>query len=222
MIDDSVEGNTQAYGGIAAEVYQRAAAAYGVPSARNASCFQAEPHVYERVFTEWLASEGVRAIAGVTAAHARFTSSGALAALVLSDGTIVSASQFIDGTYEGDLLPLSRVPYNYGREASGEWEESLGGQGLCTDFARNAQKHFLVQAAVNPFIDPRASSGPLLPYVASSYTTWDNTSAGATADARVQAFNFRACLTASTDPARAVAIKEPHGYAASQYEVFAR
>ena len=125
-------------------------------------------------------------------------------------------------TDQGDLLALAGVPFAYGREGSGRWNESLAGQGLCADPTRTRSGGFTLQAPVSPYVTPGATSGPMLVGVDGSYVHWDNVSAAATEDARVQSFNFRACLTKSTSPTHAVPIGKPASYNASDYELHAR
>ena len=221
MNDDSVKGDTQAYGGLAAEIFRRTALEYGVPAQLNASCFAAEPHVFNRAFRSWLQQEGVVLHTG-QAVSALKREGGSIVSVSLDDGTVLAAAQVIDATYEGDLLPLAGVPFMYGRESQGHFNESFAGQGLCLDPIRNPQQLFLMQAPVDPFVSPGSKGGPVLPGVDGVYESWNNASGAATADQRVQSFNFRACLTRETSPSKAVPIPKPAGYDASRYELLVR
>ena len=216
------------------------AMAHKVPAYRNASCFQGEPHVYEQVLRSWLEEEGVSVRTGqaaVSVAVQRPPSSNpgpagtmvaaaapTISSVQLEDGTVLGAAQLIDATYEGDLLALAGVPFAYGREARGEYNESFAGQGLCLDSRRDPQRLFLFAAPVDPFATPGAGQGPVLPGVDGVYPAWSNASAAATADRRVQAFNFRLCLTYSTTPGKAAPIPKPDSgsYDPRRYELLAR
>lgn len=109
---------------------------YGVNSSQVINCVKGaygEPKVVRLVFEEMLNEAGVRVylnhqleavrikkVDGSTRpVSARFTS--------LKDGgdLNVSAAVFIDGTYEGDFMAASKVPYRVGREAMNEYDESL-------------------------------------------------------------------------------------------------
>eukprot|EP01043_Picozoa_sp_COSAG02_P130105 COSAG02_NODE_67740_length_252_cov_0.679739_1_plen_79_part_10 len=50
------------------------------------------------------------------------------AATLAPSGRQIVARQFVDATYEGDLLPLAGVPTLFGREGAARWRESLAGQ----------------------------------------------------------------------------------------------
>ena len=189
-----------------------------VPASRNASCFQGEPHVYEQVLRSWLEEEGVSVRTGQAAvsvavrrptppspglAGTAAAAAPTITSVQLEDGSVLGAAQLIDATYEGDLLSLAGVPFAYGREARGEYNESFAGQGLCLDPHRDPQHIFLFAAPVDPFVTPGAGQGPVLPGVDGVYPAWSNASAAATSDRRVQAFNFRLCLTHATTPGKA-------------------
>jgi hypothetical protein len=110
----------------------------------------------------------------------------------------------------------------YGRESQLQFNESFAGQALCQDPIRNPQQLFLMQAPVDPFVAPGSHGGAVLQGVDGVYESWDPESAAATADRRVQAFNFRACLTRATSPDKAVPIRKPEGYDPLRYALLAR
>ena len=53
--------------------------------------------------------------------------STAIAALITNTTRRIAGGVFVDASYEGDLLPLAGVSHRVGREAAGEYNESLGG-----------------------------------------------------------------------------------------------
>ena len=202
--------------------------------------------MYEQVLRSWLKEEGVsvrtgQAVVSVSVSVAMHrpprsnpgpagtttvVAAGAptITSVQLEDGTVLGAAQLVDATYEGDLMALAGVPFAYGREALGEYNESFAGQGLCLDHRRDPQRIFLFAAPVDPFATLGAGQGPVLPGVDGVYPTWSNESAAETADQRVQASNFRLCLTHATTPGKAVPIPtpEPGSYDPRRYELLAR
>lgn len=102
---------------------------YGVRSEQAEACrdgFFFEPHVAERIYTEWLAEAGVdvrtgQVIVGVA------TGDGRLSALVPERGEWLIGSVFVDASYEGDLLAWAGCSYRVGREGRDEHGESLAG-----------------------------------------------------------------------------------------------
>src|ERR1035441_2064293 len=103
-------GNTSSIGGIAAEFYRRVGLAYGSAS----PVYWFEPHVAEQTFWQMLNEAGVPVYTNqlLTAA----TLSGqTITQITMTDGTICRAKEFIDTTYEGDLMALAGVRFTVGR-----------------------------------------------------------------------------------------------------------
>jgi hypothetical protein len=119
----------------------------------------------------------------------------------------ISAAQFIDCTYEGDLMAKAGVSYFYGREDSKEFDESLNGFQI-------QNKHQFPDG-----IDPYKVKGD-----PSSGLLWGISDRPAletgTGDKSIQAYNFRLCLT--DDPAIKRDFERPPGYDSTHYELFLR
>jgi hypothetical protein len=92
---------------------------------------------------------------------------------------------FIDASYEGDLLAKAAVRYDVGREANSVYGETLNGQQM-----RNGHQF---DGAVDPYIVAGTPGSGLLPGIE---TAPYEEGAG---DKRVQAYNFRMCLTKRAD-----------------------
>lgn len=211
MVDDSTSGNTRAYNGLAMEYAHRMARAYNVTSA-TAACFHGEPHIVEQVLRQWLTEEGVALTVGEAVAEASLDSnrSTIVGISLMPSGRTINATQYIDATYEGDLLAAAGIPTATGRESSTRWNESFAGQRLCAP----GWQHF-----TSP-VNATASSGGLLPGVDGTYPApWDQQAASLRSDARVQSFNFRACLTKAID---GVPIAKPASYDPNAYEIAVR
>jgi hypothetical protein len=114
-------GKEETIGGFPREFFGRAAAVKpGTPM------WYAEPSVNLSTFQTMLQEAGVKvvtaqALKSLTKEGARITS------LTTSDGTIYNGKQFIDATYEGDLMAAAKVSYIVGRESTAQYGEPLAG-----------------------------------------------------------------------------------------------
>lgn len=194
-------GRKEAIGGYSLEFFERVGAKYGRPIE-----WHFEPHVAEAVFNDLITEAGVRVIleqrlrekGGVRKSGARVTE------IVMESGATYSARLFADATYEGDLMAQAGVSYTWGREGISEYNESLAG-------VRDRTPLHQFRAAVSPYDGSRK----LLPEIMSR----SKDPVGA-ADKRVQAYNFRLCMTKTPD--NRVPWPKPAGYNAARYEVLAR
>ncbi|MEO0966274.1 MAG: FAD-dependent oxidoreductase [Planctomycetota bacterium] len=127
----------------------------------------------------------------------------------LLGGLTVRARQFIDCSYEGDLMAAAGVSCTVGREANTEYDETLNG-------VQCRQTHQFDPHAVDPFVVEGDPSSGLLPFVESRDLRRDQ----GRADHKIQAYNFRICMT--DDPAIRVDWRRPEGYDPMHYELAAR
>lgn len=193
-------GNKHAIGGVAREFYRRTGARYGVA---EHWCF--EPHVAEAVFQDWIREEKIDVFYETFLADVECRD-GKIVRLRTENGLEISASMFLDCSYEGDLMAAAGVSHAIGREANAQYGETYNG----------AQVRDLHQfeLPVDPYrIEGDPSSG-LLPGIEAGEPV---IGAG---DERVQAYNFRLCLC--NDPANQIPITEPEGYDRAHYELLAR
>ncbi len=192
-------GNKGVIGGMSKQFFERVGKHYG-----EDVTWYFEPHVAEQVLRDWIAEtptvqtfldERVDLVAVVD---------GQVKSLTTLSGKVFSARVFIDASYEGDLLPRSGVSYTWGREGRDVYGESLAGRIEYSD------KHQF-KVAVSPY----AEDGTLIPLVFSG-------AAGAPGegDKKVQAYNFRLCLT--QNKANQVAYPKPEGYDPARYELLKR
>jgi hypothetical protein len=194
-------GRKEVIGGYSLEFFERVGRKYG----RDIE-WHFEPHVAEEVFNDLVKEAGVTVIGskrlrekqGVRKTGTRVT------AIVMEDGSTYEAAVFADATYEGDLMAQARVSYTWGREGMSEYNESLAG-------VREHTPLHQFRASVSPY-DAR---GKLLPEVMPR--TDDPVGA---ADKRVQAYNFRLCMTKTPD--NRVAWPKPAAYSPARYELLAR
>lgn len=112
---------------------------------------------------------------------------GKIREIVLLGGMRVRARMFIDATYEGDLMAAAGVPFTVGREANATYNETLNG-------AQVRQWHQFSHR-VDPYIRAGDASSGLLPNVIAD----DMTQRLGQGDRKVQAYNFRVCMTNAPD-----------------------
>jgi hypothetical protein len=189
-------------GGIAGEFYRRVYAKYnGTPvTATSPTRFTFEPHVAAAVLDDLIAGSGVPVylntpMTGVVRAGTRITE--------LTTATqAFRGTHYVDATYEGDLMDRAGVSWTVGREANATYGETINGVQL-----RGAHQFTL---PVNPYRSP----GVLLPGVNPGPVAPNGT-----ADDRIQAYNFRMCLTRAADR---VPFPQPAGYDPADYELLLR
>lgn len=193
-------GRQETIGGMPREFFQRVGKRYDKDIAW---CF--EPHVAEEVFWEMALDAGV----DVYQQHRLLETGGVqmlgrrIESIHTENGSVFYARVFADCSYEGDLMAQAGVSFTWGREGAAEYGETLAG---VRPKDRNHQFDFPVPT--------RDADGNLLPEIGSQKPG----EAGA-ADRKVQAYNFRMCL--SDDPANRVAFPKPDGYSAARYRVAA-
>ncbi len=191
-------GRKQVIGGMARDFYEELGMHYGEPIS-----WYFEPHQAERVLRKWLREARVELFFGsrldaVGKEGARITT------LTLENGAAFKAGVFIDCSYEGDLLPRAGITYTWGRESREAYGESLAGRIEYSD------KH---QFSVP--VDPRDAAGGLLPLIFEG----EGGAPGA-ADRKVQAYNFRLCMT--QNPKNRLDWPRPEGYDPAEWELLRR
>jgi hypothetical protein len=219
-------GNKGAIGGIAREFYRRVAKFYAADSAWKYEAREAyqsqrqkpqddtmwtfEPHVAEAIFRQLLAEakapvrfgQRLNLRSGVRLDGRRIVS------ITLESGETYAGRVFIDATYEGDLLAKAGVQYRVGREANSEFSETLDGVQL-------GSKSHQFHVAVDPYLTPGNPASGLLAGIHPGGP--GEQGAG---DRRVQAYNFRICLT--DVPENRLPFPKPAGYDPLRYELSLR
>lgn len=193
-------GNKAAVGGISLEFYKRLGQHYGVEAE-----WRFEPHVAEKVLSDWLAE------IGVTVHHGHYLESakveaGRIVEIAFTHGARARAKQFIDASYEGDLLAAAGVSFTVGRESNATYGETLNGQQV-------REKHQF-DFPVSPYVVEGDPASGLLPGIEPGRP---EIGAG---DHRVQAYNFRVCMTQREDIR--VPFPKPAVYDRARYELLAR
>jgi len=190
--------------GVALEFYTRVGQTYGTGAA-----FTFEPHVAEAVFNEMVALAGVTVCTNQSLASVTLQGQQ-IVALTMNNGNLFRAKMFIDASYEGDLMAQSGVTYTLGREATSQYGESDNGISK-----PNTGGHQFGSLDVNPYVITNNPASGLLPFIQAG-----SPGAPGSADQRIQAYNFRLCLTQSAT--NRLPITAPPNYDSSQYQLLAR
>jgi len=134
---------------------------------------------------------------------------GRIRSIRMESGKRFTAAMFIDAGYEGDLMAAAGVSYTVGREANAQYGETLNGVQTA-----QAQYHQFI-FPVDPYVRPGDASSGLLHGVDDSGPGLEGS-----ADRRVQAYNFRLCVTDVTE--NQIPFTKPEGYDESRYELLLR
>lgn len=123
---------------------------------------------------------------------------------VVRGDVVVSASVFIDASYEGDLMAKAGVPFRVGRESAAEYGEACAGV-----------QPPMEEAPIDPFVVPGHPESGLLKWVEK-----DHGKPVGAADEYTQAYNYRYYTT--SDPAFRLPITPPDGYDPKDFELVGR
>ena len=181
----------------------------------DATMWVFEPHVAEQIFDAMMVENEIPVVrdawldreSGVVVKDRKIVS------IKMLDGQTFSGRQFIDATYEGDLIAAAGVQTTTGRESIADFNEPHAGVQTGRLFH---QHHFdVLDRPVDPYIVPGDPSSGVIPRVSA-----DPPGEFGSGDDRIQAYCFRTCFT-NHDPNR-VPFPKPDGYDAAQYEVLLR
>ncbi|MCH5718526.1 FAD-dependent oxidoreductase [Niabella hibiscisoli] len=200
-------GNKYVVTGLARDFYRRIGQHYG-----RFEQWIFEPGVAEAAFLAYIKRAGVKVLYGkrlnkvdkagtvIQAVHLENTDgSGGLVPL--------KAQQFIDCSYEGDLMAKAGVSYTTGREPNSLYNETVNGVQL-------KDKHQFPEG-VDPYRIPGKPESGLLWGI--SKGTLQESGSG---DDKIQAYNFRICLT--NVPANRLPVTRPADYDPARYELLLR
>ena len=194
-------GNKKCIGGFAIEFYNRLGKHYNKPVE-----WYAEPHVSEDTFNAMLKEANVPVLFGhrMKEHGGVKMDGGRVQSITMENGKEFRGAVFADCTYEGDLMAQAGVKYTFGREGTSQYGEDLAG------VREHTPKH---QFLVN--VKARDENGKLLPGIQEG----PKGEPGA-ADKKIQAYNFRVCMT--TDTSNMKPFPKPPAYDAAQFKLLAR
>ena len=201
-------GNKYAVTGLGLDFYRRLGRYYG-----QFEAWTFEPHAAEQVFEQYIDEAGVdvlysRQLKSVTKQGTR------IRAVTLEDAAtpgrapdlVVAARQFIDASYEGDLMARAGASYTVGREGNSRYDETIDGVQLMTGHQ--------FPDGVDPYVVPGVAASGLLPEISGL-----GLEPNGTGDKEMQAYNFRMCLCQGD---QRLAIGEPDDYDPRRYELLIR
>lgn len=195
--------------GLAMDFYRRVGKCYG----KDGAVFDFEPKYALAAFEDMLREESMkvlmeRRVRKVKKQGCRLTE------IVLEDASQerrptlrVKAREFIDCSYEGDLMARAGVSYTVGREPNSQYGETYNGMQM-------RDKHQFPDG-VDPYREKGNPKSGLLWGILKGEMGQPGQG-----DKRVQAYNFR--ITMTNDPDNRIPITRPEGYDSTKYELLVR
>ncbi|MRG47960.1 FAD-dependent oxidoreductase [Chitinophaga sp. SYP-B3965] len=199
-------GNKYAITGISRDYYRRIGKHYG-----KFEQWIFEPSVAEQTFHQYVKEANLDILYQHRIISAK-KENGSVTEIQLESSAggatkVIRAKMFIDCSYEGDLLAKAGVSYTVGREANAQYGETYNGVQLLN-------KHQFPDG-VDPYKIPGKPESGLVWGISAEPLA--EKGAG---DKKVQAYNFRICL--SNQPDNMVPITQPEGYDPTRYELLIR
>ncbi|MES2438990.1 MAG: FAD-dependent oxidoreductase [Verrucomicrobiota bacterium] len=172
-----------------------------------------EPHVAEAVFDGYVKEYEIPVYRAAFLDREKgvVKKEGKIISITTLAGDTFSAEVFLDTTYEGDLMAAAGVNYTVGRESAETYGEKWAG--VQTGTFHHA--HHFARLAVDPYLVPGDPASGVIPLVSA-----EPPGAKGSGDKRVQAYNFRLCLTNS--PGNRIPFEKPPGYDEKHYELLGR
>jgi len=170
-----------------------------------------EPSVAEKILRKMCADAKVEIIYGqrLNLKEGVQKQDKTIVSIRMESGEVYAGKMFLDATYEGDLFALAGCSYHVGREANSVYDETLNGVQV-----KNSRHHQFVPG-VDPYVKKGDKTSGLLPGVHG-----DSPGVEGAGDKRVQAYNFRMCLTDREN--NKIPFSKPEGYDPARYELLLR
>lgn len=202
-------GNKYAVTGLALDFYRKIGQHYG-----KLEQWIFEPHVAEDIFNGYVEKADFKVlyqnrIVSVTKENSTINEITVENPDLTGDGakTTIKGKMFIDCSYEGDLMAKAGLSYTVGRESNSAYQETHNGVQL-------GNTHQFMDG-VDPYKIPGDPKSGLVWGINA-----DTLAPRGTGDKKVQAYNYRVCLT--RDPKNRIPITKPKNYDASHYELLLR
>ncbi|MDO6439297.1 FAD-dependent oxidoreductase [Cyclobacterium sp. 1_MG-2023] len=201
-------GNKFAVTGLSRDFYRKLGDHYG-----KFEQWIFEPSVAKATFQEYLDKAGITVQYGFRVQEVE-NKEGTITKIALENAANLSeplrevaGKMFIDATYEGDLMAKSGVTYAIGREANEVYGETYNGVQLMNGHQ--------FPDGVDPYKVSGDPSSGLLWGISEGTLAEDGTG-----DDKIQAYNYRICLT--NDPDNRIEITKPEGYDPSMFDLLVR
>lgn len=207
-------GNKQAITGLSRQFYKKIGQEYGVDEQ-----WIFEPRVAHKVMQSYITKGRINVLFQKQISYVK--KEGTVIKSILlkdaehpSDASIeVSAKEYIDCTYEGDLMAKAGVSNTVGREDNKKYNETLDGFQLPEYHKQSGYHQF--PDGVSPYKIPGDPSSGLVWGISN-----DAPGKQGTGDKKIQTYNFRICLTDSAE--NRIPITRPADYDSSKYELLVR
>ena len=202
-------GNKYTVSGLSRDFYRRLGKHYG-----QFEAWRFEPKVAEAIFNQYIAEAEVEVLMEHRiidlAQNGLEISNITLESTPNPDSNpkrTFSAKVFIDASYEGDLMGRAEVSYTIGREGNEVYQETING----VQRAKGNQ----IPDGIDPYLSPGDPNSGLI---------WginpESPAEVGTGDKKVQAYNYRLCMT--TDTSNMLPITQPSSYDPAKYEILRR
>jgi len=195
-----------ALGGLVQTFFSTVASLYGPANTDNKNGTRYEPHIAEQAFNRMLGQQKTLQVVFNAALSSIAMNGTTITSLSASNGTMYAAKEFIDASYEGDLMAAAKVSYTVGRESTTQYNESIAGVWIPSP---------LGDFTIDPYVTPGNPSSGLLQHIESI-----TLGAPGSADTSVMAYNYRLCV--STDPANQIPFAAPVNFDPMEFEVLGR
>jgi FAD dependent oxidoreductase len=202
-------GNKHAITGLSREFYRKAGRYYNTHEA-----WTFEPHVAEKIFNDIIDEAEIPVLYEHRIISAE-SEDGWIRSVELEitgkkdegSSRTIHARYFMDCSYEGDLMARAGVSYTVGREDNNLYSETFNGVQL-------RDKHQFPDD-IDPYKIPGDPSSGLLWGISPDKLLPDGTG-----DKKIQAYNFRLCMT--QDTANFIPVTKPDNYDPTMYELLGR
>lgn len=198
-------GQQQVIGGAARRFYRDLGAFYQKTNGEEEWLF--EPHAAQTVLDGYVQDARIPVYPRQFLDAVEIDSEQRLQRIRLLSGLTVEARQYLDATYEGDLMAKAGVSYTMGRESNHFYGETYNGVQV-----RGTHQF---SHPVDPYVVPGDPSSGTLPWVDQQDAAPDGSG-----DHRIQAYNFRICMT--DDPELKIPWDKPEGHDTRDYELARR
>lgn len=208
-------GNKYAVTGISRNFYRRIGKYYDKPES-----WTFEPHVAEEVFNKYIKEAGVEVLFEyrLKSLSKQNTEIQNIVVEQCSNPSketnkTIAAKMFIDATYVGDLMAKAGVSYTVGRESNAKYNETINGVQMRDkhQFPPNKKEEY----HIDPYVIPGDSTSGLCYGISN-----EPLAPQGTGDKKVQAYNYRLCLT--QDSTNKIGFTKPEDYDSTRYELLRR
>ncbi|QEC80234.1 FAD-dependent oxidoreductase [Mucilaginibacter ginsenosidivorax] len=202
-------GNKYVVTGLARDFYRKIGQHYG-----KFEQWIFEPKVAEAIFNQYVKTAGFTVL--MQNRLIKVTKHGNLVTGMVVENSLkptavtnitIKAKEFIDCTYEGDLMARSGVSYTVGREANSQYHETINGVEVMDGHQ--------FPDGIDPYKIPGDPKSGLLWGISG-----DGLQTKGSGDKKVQAYNFRITLT--NVPENRIDIAKPKNYDPQKYELLLR